>query len=121
DGDRPNVRDGNLHERPCRRKRRGVDPFSELLFHEKKVLHEGNGRENRRADADFGYVLFHLVLAVEVRNTRLPVGGADGSEDEMHAGCLRRGGAGNFVVSRRPCLLTASSSRRERSLLRAPS
>src|SRR5260370_2745203 len=107
DGERANVRDSNLRERPCRRKRRGVDPFSELLFHEKKVLHEGNGRENRRADADLGYVLFHLVLAVEVRNARLPVGGADGSEDEMHAGCLRRGGGGNTLS----CLGVRASGR----------
>src|SRR5262249_1312583 len=79
-GDRPDVRDGNLRERPCRREPRRVDPFGELLFREIEVLHEGNGRENRCADADFGDVLFDLVLAFEVRNARPSVGGADGSE-----------------------------------------
>ena len=106
-GDRPNVRDGNLRERPCRRERCGVDPFSELLFHEIEVLHEGNGRENRCADADFRDVLFDLVLAVEVRNARLPVGGADGSEDEMHACCLGRVGGGNTLS----CLGVRASGR----------
>jgi hypothetical protein len=96
-GDRPNVRDGNLRERPCRRERCRVDPFSELLFHEIEVLHEGNGRENRCADAGFRDVLFDLVLAVEVRNARLPVGGADGSEDEMDACCLGRVGGSNTL------------------------
>src|SRR6202023_410843 len=97
---RPDVHDGNLRERPRRRERRGVDPFSELLFREVEVLHEGNGRENRCADADLGNVLFDLVLAVEVRNARLSVGGADGSEDEMHACCLRRGGGGDALFTR---------------------
>jgi len=76
-GDRPDVHDRNLREHPCRWKRRRVDPFSELLFHEIDVFHEGNGRKNRRADTDFGDVLLDLVLAVEVRNARLSVGGAD--------------------------------------------
>src|SRR3984957_2661597 len=66
--DRANVRDGNLRERPCRRKSRRVDPLSEQLFHEIEVLHEGNRRENRCSDSDFGDVLLDLVLAVEVRN-----------------------------------------------------
>ena len=35
-GDRPDVRDGNLRERPCRRERRRVDPFRELLFPENR-------------------------------------------------------------------------------------
>src|SRR5260370_23892060 len=89
-GDRPDVRDGNLRERPCRRERRRIDPFSELLLREIEVLHKGNGRENRCADADFGDVLFNLVLAVEVRNARPSVGGADGRGDESDAGGLGR-------------------------------
>jgi hypothetical protein len=73
-GDRPDVHDGNLRERPCRRECRRVYPFSELPFYEIEVFHEGNGRENRSADADFGDALFDLVLAVEVQNARLSVG-----------------------------------------------
>src|SRR6266403_577852 len=96
-GNRPDVCDGNLREGSGRRECRRVNPFSELLFYEIEVLHEGNGRENRCADADFGDVLLDLVLAVEVRNTRLSVGGADGSEDEMHARCLGRVGGGNTL------------------------
>src|SRR5208282_191251 len=69
-GDRPNVRDGNLRELSCRRECRRVDSFRELLFYEIEVLHEGNGRENRCADADFGDVLFDLVLAVEATRGR---------------------------------------------------
>src|SRR5258705_2849967 len=87
-GDLSDVRDSDLRERPCRRERRRVDPCRELLFYEIEVFHESNGRENRRAGADFGDVLFDLVLAVEVRNGRLPVGGADRGKDEMHASCL---------------------------------
>ena len=106
-GDRPDVRDGNLRERPCLRERRRVDPFSELLFREIEVLHEGNGCENRCADAELGDVLFDLVLALEVRSARLSVGGADGSEDEMHACCLGCGG-GNTLS----CLGVRTSKRR---------
>src|ERR1700722_2839266 len=106
-GDRPNVRDGNLRELSCRRECRRVDSFRELLFYEIEVLHEGNGRENRCADADFGDVLFDLVLAVEVRNARLSVGGADGREDEMHACCLGRIGGSNTL----PCLGVRASGR----------
>ena len=91
-GDRPDIRDGNLRERSCRRERRCVDPFRELLFHKIEILHEGDRRENRCADADFGDVFFDLVLAVEVRNARLLVGVADRGEDEMHACCLGRVG-----------------------------
>ena len=90
-GDRPDIWNGNLSQRPCRRERRRVDPFRQLLFHKIEVLHEGNGRENRCADADFGNVLFDLVLAVEVRNARLLVGGSDRCEDEMYPcglGCV---------------------------------
>ncbi len=79
--------------------------------HGKKVLHEGNGRENRCADADFGDVLFDLVLAVEVRNARLSVGGADGREDEMHACCLGRIG-GSITLFRLG--VRASRGRRHR-------
>jgi hypothetical protein len=42
-------------------------------------------------------VLFDLVLAIEVRNACLSVRVADGSEDEMHACCLRRIGSGNTL------------------------
>src|SRR5580704_7514332 len=87
----------------CRR----VDSFCELLFYEIEVLHEGNGRENRCADADFGDVLFDLVLAVEVRNARLSVSGADVREDEMHAYCLGRIGDSNTL----PCLGVRASGR----------
>src|SRR3984885_3856827 len=90
--DRANVRDSNLRERPCRRKSRRVDPLSEQLFHEIEVLHEGNRRENRCSDSDFGDVLLDLVLAVEVRNAGLSIGGANGREDEMHACRLGRVG-----------------------------
>ena len=73
-GDRPDVRRRQLARAPSSAGAPRVDPFSELLFHEIEVLHEGNGRENRCADADFGDVLFDLVLAVEVRDARLSVG-----------------------------------------------
>jgi hypothetical protein len=63
---------------------------------------------NRCADADSGDVLFDLLLAVEVRNARLSVGGADGSEDEMHACCLGRVGGDNTL----PCLGVRASGRR---------
>src|SRR5450631_4343897 len=44
-GDRSDVRDGDLRERPARRERRRVDPLSELLFTiGDEVLHEVNGR-----------------------------------------------------------------------------
>ncbi len=106
-GDRPDVRDGNLRERPRRRERRRVDPFSELLFYEIEVLHEGHGRENCCADSNFGDVLFDFVLAVEVWNTCLSVGVADGSEDEMNACCPGRVGEGNAL----PCLGVRASGR----------
>src|SRR5260370_17665848 len=83
-GDRPNVRDGNLRERPCRRKSRRAGPFSELLYHEIEVLHEANRCHNRCADADLGDVLFDLVLAVEVRNARLSFRGAHAREPDTH-------------------------------------
>src|SRR5260370_14157830 len=41
DGDRPHVRDGNLRERPRRRDRRGVGPFSQPLLREVEVLPDG--------------------------------------------------------------------------------
>ena len=53
-------------------------------------------------------VLFDFVLAVEVRNARLSVGGADGSEDEMHACCLGRVGGGDTLS----CLGVRTSGRR---------
>ena len=90
-GDRANVRDRNLRER------RRVDPFRELLFDEIEVLHEGHGRENCCTDSGFGDVLFDLVLAIKVWNARVSVGGADGSEDEMHAGIIGRVGGGNTL------------------------
>jgi hypothetical protein len=52
---------------------------------------------NRCADADFGGVFFDLVLAVEVRNARLSVGGADRSKDEMYACCLGGVGGGDTL------------------------
>src|SRR4029077_107461 len=96
-GDCPDIWDGNLREGPCWRKCRRVDPFSELLSNEIEVLHEGHGRENRCAHADFGNVLFDLVLAVEVRNARLSVCRADRREDEMHACRLGRVGGSDTL------------------------
>lgn len=61
-GDRSNVLDGNLRVRPCRRRRRRVDPLSKLLLCKIEVLHEGNGRKNRCWYADFGDMFFDLVL-----------------------------------------------------------
>ncbi len=46
-GDRPNVRDGNLRELSCRRECSRVDSFRELLFDEIEVLHEGNGSRKK--------------------------------------------------------------------------
>jgi hypothetical protein len=49
-----------------------------------KVLHEIDGRQDRGAYADLGDVLFDLVLAVEVRDARLSIGGAGRGEDEVY-------------------------------------
>src|SRR6266436_78379 len=95
-GDGPDVRDGDLRERSRRRERRGVNALRELLLAEIEVLHEIHGRQDRGAYADLRDVPFDLVLAVEVRNTRLSIGGADRGEDEMYAcglGRVRRGDA----------------------------
>lgn len=106
-------------ERPRRREHRRVDPFGNLLSHEIEVLYEGDGRQNRCPDADFGNMLFHLILAVKVRNARLSVGVADRNEDEMDTCCLGCvGGEQYLVVSRREYRPTALSSRRKMSLLR---
>src|SRR5271166_2753789 len=64
---------------------RGIDALRELLFAEMEVLHEIDGRQDRGAYADLGDVLFDLVLAVEVRDARLSIGGAGRGEDEMYA------------------------------------
>ena len=55
-----------------------------------EVLHEIDGGQDRRASADLGDVLFDLVLAVEVRDARLSIGGADRGEDEVYACGLGR-------------------------------
>jgi putative ABC transport system substrate-binding protein len=89
-GDGPDVRDGDLRELSRRRERRGVDALRELLFAEIEVLHEIDGRQDRGAYADLGDVLFDLVLAVEVRDARLSIGGAGRGEDEMYACGLGR-------------------------------
>jgi hypothetical protein len=60
-------------------------PFASLLFAEMEVLHEIDGRQDRGAYADLGDVLFDLVLAVEVRDARLSIGGANRGEDEVDA------------------------------------
>src|SRR5271157_4514501 len=69
---------------------RGIDALRELLFAEMEVLHEIDGRQDRGAYADLGDVLFDLVLAVEVRDARLSIGGAGRGEDEMYACGLGR-------------------------------
>src|SRR5258705_62893 len=84
-GDGPDVRDGDLREPSRRRERRGVDALRELLFAEVKVFHEIDRRQDRGAHADPGDMLFDLVLAVEVRDAGLSIGGPDGGEDEMYA------------------------------------
>src|SRR6516165_5837951 len=89
-GDGPDVRNGDLRELSRRRERRGVDALRELLFAEEEVLHKVDGRQDRGAYADLGDVLFDLVLAVEVRNARLSIGGADRGEDEMNVCGLGR-------------------------------
>src|SRR5258706_8733491 len=81
-GDGPDVRDGDLRKLSRRRERRGVDALRELLFAEMEVLHEIDGRPDRGAYADLGDVFFDLVLAVEVRDARLSIGGADRGEAE---------------------------------------
>jgi hypothetical protein len=45
-----------------------------------EVLHEIDGRQDRGTYADPGDVFFDLVLAVEVRDARLSIGGADRGE-----------------------------------------
>ncbi len=67
-------------------------PFAcaELLFAEIEVLHEIDGRQDRGAHADLGDVLFDLVLAVEVRDACLSIGGANRVEDEVYACGLGR-------------------------------
>src|SRR4029077_8492302 len=72
------------------REGRGVDALRELLFAEMEVLHEIDGRQDRGAYADLGDVFFDLVLAVEVRNARLSIGGPDRGENEMYACGLSR-------------------------------
>src|SRR6266436_2501137 len=89
-GDGPDVRDGDLRELSRRRERRGVDALRELLFAEMEVLHEIDGHQDRGAYADLGDVLFDLVLAVEVRDARLSIGGAGRGEDEVYACGLGR-------------------------------
>jgi hypothetical protein len=89
-GDGPDVRDGDLRELSRRRERRGVDALRELLFAEMEVLHEIDGRQDRGACADLSDVLFDLVLAVEMRDACLSIGGADRGEDEMYACGLGR-------------------------------
>src|SRR6476661_5322271 len=93
-GDGPDIRDSDLRELSRRRERRGVDALRELLFAEIEVLHEIDGRQDRGAYADLGDVLFDFVLAVEVRDARLSIGGADRVEDEVYACglCRIRGG-----------------------------
>jgi hypothetical protein len=83
-GDSADVRDGDLRELSRWRERRGVDALRELLFAEMEVLHEIDGRQDRGAYADLGDVLFDLVLAVEVRDARLSIGGAGRGEDEVY-------------------------------------
>src|SRR5258708_19786465 len=89
-GDGADVRDGDLRELSRRRERRGVDALRELLFAEMEVLHEIDGRQDRGAYADLGDVFFDLVLAVEVRDARLSIGGAGRGEDEVYACGLGR-------------------------------
>src|SRR4029077_2470481 len=86
----PDVRNGDLRELSRRRERRGVDALRELLLAEMEVLHEIDGRQDRGAYADLGDVLFDLVLAVEVRDARLSIGGAGRGEDEVYACGLGR-------------------------------
>jgi hypothetical protein len=89
-GDGPDVRDGDLREQSRRWERRGVDALCELFFAEMEVLHEIDGGQDRGAYADLGHVLFDLVLAVEMRDARLSIGGADRGEDEVYACGLGR-------------------------------
>src|SRR6476661_564260 len=73
-GDRADVRDGDLRELSRWRERRGVDALRELLFAEIEVLHEIDGRQDRGTYSDLGDVLFDHVLAVEVRDACLSIG-----------------------------------------------
>jgi hypothetical protein len=88
-----------------------------------EVLHEIDGRQDRGTYAGLGDVLFDLVLAVEVRDARLSIGGADRAEDEMYTCGLGRvrGGDALSLLGFRASFEWASSSRRGKSLLRAPS
>src|SRR6185503_260339 len=88
--DGPDVRDGDLRELSCRGERHGIDALRELLLAEIEVLHEKDGGQDSGAYADLRDVLFDRVLALEVRNARLAIGGADRGEDEMHACGLGR-------------------------------
>jgi len=75
----------------------------QLLFAEIEVFHEIDGRQDRGADADLGDVLFDLVLAVEMRDARLPIGGADRGEDKMYVcglGRVRGGHALSYLALR---------------------
>src|ERR1035438_8474416 len=96
--DGPDVRDSDSRERPRPWEWRGVDALRELLLAEIEVLHEKDGGEDRGAHADLGDVLLDLVLAVEVRNARLSICGADRREDEMHACRLGRVGGGDALM-----------------------
>jgi hypothetical protein len=117
------VRKGDLREPSRRRERRGVDALSELLFAEMEIFHEIDRGQDRGVYADLGDVLLDLVLAIEVRNARLPVGGTGRTEDKMYACGLRRVCGGDALVAPRLVCLPprASSSQRGSSLLRAPS
>jgi hypothetical protein len=55
-----------------------------------EIFHEIDRGQDRGVCADLGDVLFDLVLAIEVRNARLPVGGTGRTEDKMYACGLRR-------------------------------
>src|ERR1019366_4689389 len=96
--DGPDVRDSDSRERPRPWEWRGVDALRELLLAEIEFLHEKAGGEDRGPHADLGDVLLDLVLAVEVRNARLSICGADRREDEMHACRLGRVGGGDALM-----------------------
>ena len=93
------VRDGDLRDRPRRREGRRVDPFGQLLLREGEVLHEVDGRENRRANAELGESVFstsYLLSKCGMPVCRVRPDPTE-SEDEMHPSGLGGGGGGDAL------------------------
>src|SRR5215203_3519368 len=87
----PYVLYGHLLERFVRIIRLSQGASEDHLARPLPVLHEGGGPEDRVRKPDLAHMILYFPLALEVRNTRLPVSAAYGAVDEvLHPGCLGR-------------------------------